>query len=74
MDAFADVQLAKKNPDLFSWIARTAALRTITSTVYLIIRIRYTFEAQCVLFILDKFIAWVFLFIEIGFAGEDAFI
>ena len=74
MDAFDDVHLAKEKPDLFSWIARTAALRTITSTMYLVIRIRYTFEAQGGLFILDKFVAWVFLLIEIGFAGEGTFI
>ena len=74
MDAFDDVHLAKKNTDLFSWIARTAALRIVTSTVYLIIRIKHTLDAQSGLFILDKLVAWVFLLIEIGFAGKDTFI
>lgn len=80
MDGFDVVHLAKErnrstlNTDLFSWIAGTAALRTITSTAYLIIRIRYTFEAQRGLLFLDKLVAWVFLLIEIGFAGRGAFI
>ena len=78
MDAFDNFYLANKrnksssNTDLFSWIAGTAALRTITSTLYLIIRIRYTFEAQHGLLFLDKLVAWVFLLLEIGFAGKSA--
>ena len=80
MDASEGFHRAKKrnestsNTRLSSWLAVTAALRIMTSTVYLIIRIRYTFEAQRGLLIYDKLVAWVFLLIEIGFAGKNAIV
>ena len=37
-------------------------------------RIKYTFDAQRGLLILEKLVAWVFLLIEIGCVGKDAFI
>ena len=63
---------SKPERNVFGWLARSAALRILTSTTYLIIRFKYTLEAQYELSILDKLIAWIFLVIETGFAGNLA--